>query len=244
MVKLKSRESPKECPICQNLYGYYSVNMIRSNFGTLIRQTRRHPKKLVSKGVWVDHLSSLLPIQTEHDLIRLDPVGDGGYLIPNDLYGVEMCISPGTENVAGFETELLDYGIKSMLIDKDESGKPADLPYSSTFVNKFVSGFDSEETVSLNTLVEISGVSGNLILQIDIEDHEYNALNSISSINLARFRIIVIEFHYTFDWIFEHNWDWPYQQIFAKSLESHSVVHNHPITPVDSSFTPASSTRI
>ena len=171
-------------------------------------------------------------------------VGDSGYLIPNDLAGVEMCISPGMGNVGGFEIELLDYEIKSMLIDKDESGKPTQLPKSSTFVNKFVSRFDSEETVSLNTLVEISGVSGDLILQMDIEGHEYNTLNGISNINLARFRIIVIEFHCTFNWIFKHNWDWQYKQIFAKLFENHSVVHIHPNNAGDSFITLVSSTRV
>jgi len=170
----------------------------------------------------------MLPVQTEHELIRLGPNSDGGYLIPNDLEGVELCISPGTGSETGFETELLKWQINSVLIDKDHSGAPAQMPENSVFINRFVSGFDSENTISLNQLVESSKVKGDLILQMDIEGHEYNALTGISRENLDKFRIIVIEFHYTFDWIFDHNWNWQYAQIFSKLLENHTVVHSHP----------------
>lgn len=202
--------------------------MLRRFAGNLIRKSHRHPKMLLSKLEWTNHLTSLVPIQTEHELIRMGPKSDGGYLLPNDLENIGMCVSPGTGNATGFETDLLRYQIHSFLIDKDESGRPEILPEKSIFLKKFVSGFDSEESVSLNTLVEMSGTNRDLILQMDIEGHEYNALNSISRINLDRFRIIVIEFHYSFDWIFKHNWDWQYKQIFSKLLKNHSVVHTHP----------------
>ena len=202
--------------------------MLRSFLGSLIRKSNRHPKILVGELEWVNFLTRLMPIKTEHDLIRIGPNSDGGYLLPDDLKDIGWCISPGTGNAIGFESDLLRYQIPSLLIDKDESAQPEKLPEESIFLNRFVSGYDSEGLISLNTLVETFGTTQDLILQMDIEGHEYNALNSISRKNLDRFRIIVIEFHYTFDWIFKHNWDWQYEKIFSKILENHSVVHTHP----------------
>jgi hypothetical protein len=165
---------------------------------------------------------------TEHRLIRIGPKSDGGYVIPDDLQKIGMCISPGSGSVAEFETGLLDFNIKSILIDKDMKGKPGQLPRDSRFLNKFVSGYDSENTISLNSLVEMAETKNDLILQMDIEGSEYKALSSISVDNLNRFRIMIIEFHYTFDWIFKHNWDWMYEEIFTTLLKNHCVVHTHP----------------
>jgi len=202
--------------------------VIRNLLGSWIRKSNRHPKILVTEHEWVNFLRRLIPIKTEHHLIRIGPSSDGGYLLPDDLKDIGMCISPGTGNATGFESDLLRYQIPSLLIDKDESAQPEKLPEKSIFLKKFVSGYDSQEFISLNTLVETCDTQLDLILQMDIEGHEYNALNAISRNNLDRFRIIVIEFHYSFDWIFKHNWDWQYAQIFSKLLENHSVVHTHP----------------
>lgn len=204
------------------------MNFLRSQIGRLFRLFQRHPKNLVNRNQWLLHLTQLSPSKTEHNLIRIGPESDGGYLLPDDLEDLGMCISPGTGSVATFETSLLNYNIKSLLIDKDEVGKPESLPKDSRFLKKFVSGFDSETTVSLDSLVEMSETKKDLILQMDIEGSEYKALSSISVENLNRFRIIIVEFHYTFDWIFKHNWDWTYEEIFAKLLKNHCVVHTHP----------------
>jgi hypothetical protein len=101
------------------------------------------------------------------------------------------------------------------------------MPKKSVFIKRKVSGYDSADTISLNTLVEMAGPTDDLMLQMDIEGHEYGALSSLSRVNLDRFRIIVIEFHYTFDWIFAHNWKWHYGEIFSKLLANHAVSHLH-----------------
>jgi Methyltransferase FkbM domain len=201
---------------------------MRQAIGRVARLTRRHPKQLVPQNVFLNHLKNLLPRKTNHELIRLGPNGDGGYLVPNDFKGISLCLSPGTGKAVGFENSLLEFGIPSVLIDEDVVNAPSTLPQGSTFINNFVTGFDSAKRISLNTLIEKFSKSGDLILQMDIEGHEYKALSSISRKNLDRCRIIVCEFHYTFEWIFKHEWDWYYSEIFDKLLENHVVVHTHP----------------
>lgn len=41
------------------------------------------------------------------DLIRLGPNGDGGYLVPDDLTGIEACFSPGVCATSEFENTVL-----------------------------------------------------------------------------------------------------------------------------------------
>jgi len=45
----------------------------------------------------------LRPYTTDKELIRLGAEKDGGYLIPNDLAGIEACFSPGVGNEFNFE---------------------------------------------------------------------------------------------------------------------------------------------
>ncbi len=35
---------------------------------------------------------------------------DGGYLVPDDLEGIEYCFSPGVSNIATFELDCLNRG--------------------------------------------------------------------------------------------------------------------------------------
>lgn len=50
--------------------------------------------------------------------LTLDPNGDGGYLVPNDLEGIEACFSPGVDKISEFELDCLNYGMKIYMPDK------------------------------------------------------------------------------------------------------------------------------
>lgn len=72
----------------------------------------------------LDLLSLLKPIKTNHELIRIGGDGDGGYLIPNDLVGIDSCFSPGVSSVADFENDLTKKGIKCFLADFSVDAPP------------------------------------------------------------------------------------------------------------------------
>ena len=57
--------------------------------------------------------SMINPVVTDKELIRIGDYSDGGYLIPDDLDGIEVCFSPGVSTEASFELELTNYKIKS-----------------------------------------------------------------------------------------------------------------------------------
>ena len=48
-------------------------------------------------------IRSLHPVDSGAELIRMGPDGDGGYLLPDDLEGIEFCFSPGVSTESGFE---------------------------------------------------------------------------------------------------------------------------------------------
>src|SRR4029078_8659487 len=56
----------------------------------------------IAKTTSMDDLRSLVarwhPVATEHGLIRVGCDGDGGYLVPDDLNGIQACLSPRVDN--------------------------------------------------------------------------------------------------------------------------------------------------
>jgi hypothetical protein len=61
-----------------------------------------------SKDELSDLIRSLHPVDTGKELLRVGPSGDGGYLVPDDLEGIEYCFSPGVSSESGFEAALAE----------------------------------------------------------------------------------------------------------------------------------------
>jgi len=123
-------------------------------------------------------------------------VRDGGYLIPNDLAGIQACFSPGVDDRASFESALAtDHKIPSHLADFSVDGPPKGfLPDS--FSKMFVGPKATPNTMTLETWVSEADVpKGDLLLQMDIEGAEYETLLATPDALLRRFRIIILEVH-------------------------------------------------
>jgi hypothetical protein len=171
---------------------------------------------------------------TGHDLIRVGPSGDGGYLLPDDIDGVNYCLSPGVAACSNFEDEMASRGMQVFLADKSVDG-PAVKNDSFRFTKKFISSQNSETEgfITMDSWVEgqlpelANDPKFEAILQMDIEGCEYEVLHNISDKLLKKFRIIIIEFHklhqladrFSFSLI---------APALRKLLKSHSVVHIHP----------------
>jgi len=137
-------------------------------------------------------IEKLRPVTTDLDLIRLGPDGDGGYLVPNDFEGVEACFSPGVGPSSGFENSCSELGMKVFLADKSVDG-PASVDKNFSFEKKYIGGIVSNDFLTLDQWVEESSVGSesDLLLQMDIEGYEYEALYNVSSALMNRFRIMV-----------------------------------------------------
>ena len=178
-------------------------------------------------------LSSLIrklsPVISEgQKMIRLGPKGDGGYLVPDDLTGIEAIFSPGVEQVSGFEKDCADLGMKVFLADKSVD-KPAESHELFDFTEKYIGAVTNDEFMTMDDWVgsSLTEDQSDLLLQIDIEGAEYETFFRMSDNLIQRFRIIVAEFHYL-DQLRSLPFFLLASRVFDKILQTHTCVHIHP----------------
>lgn len=173
-------------------------------------------------------IRKLRPQNCGLELIRIGASGDGGYLIPNDLEGIEYCFSPGVGPLSDFENDLADRGIRTFLADYSVEG-PAITRPEFTFDKKFLGSSDRDEFFTLTAWKEkyLKGYSGDLLLQMDIEGAEYEVILNAPDELLNQFRIAVIEFH-ALDRLFDPFVFKIYSECFEKLLRYFHIAHIHP----------------
>jgi hypothetical protein len=173
-------------------------------------------------------IQRLHPIDPGIPLIRLGGAGEGGYLIPDDLEGIEYCFSPGVSDLADFESDLADRNIKCFLADASVERPPVIRP-EFRFDKKFLGASDQGDFFTLRSWKNkyLAGYTGDLILQMDIEGYEYPVILSTPDELLDQFRIIVVEFHGVTK-IFDPRDLIILSATFEKLLKYFYVVHSHP----------------
>jgi hypothetical protein len=170
----------------------------------------------------------LRPRRFYKGLIRLGPPGDGGYLVPDDLDGIEACFSPGVADNSGFERDCADRGMRVFMADYSVDG-PAEAHDLFEFRKKYLGVVHDDRYMTLDAWVgsTMERPGGDLLLQIDIEGAEYEVLLGASEALMQRFRIIVAEFHQL-----HLLGSQPFFRIaslcFEKLLQTHTCVHIHP----------------
>ena len=164
------------------------------------------------------------------NLIRIGNDSDGGYLLPNDLEGLQFCASPGVADSSHFEFQLAsEHKIICCLADFSVNGPAVHHPLLH-FTKKFISSYNDEQNLRLDDWVhacEERYGKGDLLLQMDVEGAEYPILQDVSETTLNKFRIIIIEFH-NIDKIFDRNEFASIEQVFKKLLKQFYIVHIHP----------------
>lgn len=176
--------------------------------------------------------SSLLRLLRPRDcvdgLVRVGSEGDGGYLIPNDLEGVDGVFSPGVADTADFERHFADKGVPCFLIDGSVDGPPFPHPHIE-FERIWLGSKTTDTTISMSDwLNEKAPNADQLVLQMDIENAEYEILKHMSIKTLRRFRIIVIEFHLLSNKILKTHQRPDLKKILTKLKKTHVPVHFHP----------------
>ncbi|HTD15082.1 MAG TPA: hypothetical protein VK673_07870 [Chthoniobacterales bacterium] len=201
---------------------------LRSIFRSGLFATGFHASRATNVRGVQNLIEKLHPLDCGFDLIRVGSTGDGGYLIPNDLDGIEYCFSPGVSDLANFESQLADLNIKSFLADYSVASLPLNRQ-EFIFDKKFLGSSDRDPYFTLATWKEkyLKGYTGDLLLQMDIEGYEYETILSTPETLLDQFRIMVIEFH-ELDKIFDAFVFQLISSCFEKLLQSFYVVHIHP----------------
>jgi len=188
--------------------------------GMILSRTTE-PAKLVR------FLEAVKPTKTNSNLVRIGGDGDGGYLVPDDLDGIQACFSPGVSDIATFEQDLVDRGIRCFLADHSVDRPPIQHRLIE-FEKKFLGPVDRDEFMTLESWVsrKVAG-ENDFILQMDIEGAEYGVISDTSRATLRRFRILVIEFH-GLDALCDKGGFELINLTFAKLLADFEVVHIHP----------------
>jgi hypothetical protein len=141
-------------------------------------------------------IQRLRPVSTPFPLIRIGGSADGGYLVPDDLDKLGACFSPGVAESATFEMGMAERSIPSFLIDYSVDGPPAEnklFRFEKLFLATHT---DGTKFIRLEDWVNINAPGDSeLILQMDVEGAEWSVLLDTPEQLLARFRIMVIEFH-------------------------------------------------
>ena len=170
-------------------------------------------------------LQSLTPVQSGHEMIRLGSHNDGGYILPNLLNGITACFSPGVSTNSSFEWDLAQLGIKCYLADFSVEGPPQHHP-NFDFIKKHLDSISTSSTITLSSWMGQKHTEGDLILQMDIEGFEYAVIPTMTTEELSRFRIIILELH-EFDSIVTPIGNRTIKNCLNRLLENHSVVHVH-----------------
>jgi hypothetical protein len=171
-------------------------------------------------------IERLRPLRS--NLIRVGPEGDGGYLMPDDLEGIEYAFSPGVSDESGFEADLARRGMRVFMADYSVDG-PGEHHEKFIFEKKFVGCTSDDRFMTMDEWKEncLPGYDGDLLLQMDIEGYEYETLFSCSLQLLRQFRIVVLEVHNIEHWLSRPYFDLV-SRVLDKLLQTHCVVHNHP----------------
>jgi hypothetical protein len=176
-------------------------------------------------------ISCLYPYKCQHSLIRLGGPNDGGYLIPNDLKNIAACFSPGVDDRANFENELMrQFGIPSHLADYTSQLSSKELNVE-TITKKYLGATDDAEHISLQSwmnqvIPNIDTDSSDYLLQIDIEGNEYQVILALPPNYLRKFRIICIEIHWLINWC-KGSFYKIADAFMKKLLKDFYVVHTH-----------------
>jgi hypothetical protein len=186
--------------------------------------------KQTSREKVLNLIERLHPYDPGVDLIRIGANGDGGYLVPDDLEGIDACFSPGVAVVSEFEMDCFEMGMQLFLADKSVDAPKLSLDASKYhFLKKHVGCTNNDELISLDSWVNdfYGKTETELLLQMDIEGSEYLTLAAASDKLLSRCRIIVIELH-----DLHKLWNPEFfnlaNEVISKILQTHTCVHIHP----------------
>ena len=174
-----------------------------------------------------DFFQRIKPVITEYPLIRLGGNGDGGYLVPDDFNGIDVCFSPGVSNIANFELAMADMGIKCYMADYSVDKPPFENKFF-FFRKKFLGVRNDDVFLTLDKWVgETEAQGDDFLLQMDIEGGEYPVILDMDMSLLKRFRILIIEFH-DLQMLFDKVGFNLIDLTFHKLLKEFHIVHIHP----------------
>jgi hypothetical protein len=94
----------------------------------------------------------------EKEHIRIGPDDDGGYVVPNNLDGIQVCYSSGVSTECRFDRACADMGMLVFMADQSVDSPPEEHA-NFHFIKKFIGVLNNEEFMTLDTWVESTGAN-------------------------------------------------------------------------------------
>jgi len=201
--------------------------LVRDSLLRALGAAKLHCVRRIERDRLAALIRSLRPVRGDAPLIRIGPAGAGGYLVPDDLEGIEFACLAGVSTDSGFAADLASRGIGVFF--SESVGSPAQSGDQIESHTQRLSGFSDAAQMTLDHWKQdtIGDTSGDLLLQMDIEGGEFETLLCVSDSLLRQFRILVIDFHHLHQ-LWNKPWFLLVEHMFQKLLRTHSVVHIHP----------------
>jgi hypothetical protein len=137
-------------------------------------------------------LSYLAPHKYLGKIKRVGGEADGSYVIPIEILDKNTyLLSGGIEDNNKFEIFVASHGITGIQIDNSIS-KPPQNHSNLKFLNATLGDIDKPGHVSLETLMNKIPKNKKILIKIDIEGSEIEALRSLSAKNLKRIDCLVM----------------------------------------------------
>lgn len=133
---------------------------IRSYFTKTLENRSRLITVMTHRRDLTSMITTLYPMKTDKELIRLGPSGDGGYLTPNDLQDIRYCFSAGVGNIVGFERDCANLGMDVYLADKSVDGPNIEHP-KFHFKKKYIGAISNDDFITLEEWVASVVNTGN-----------------------------------------------------------------------------------
>lgn len=141
-------------------------------------------------------LAKLQPQTSDFPKIRVGSMGDGGYVLPDDLDGLSAVLSLGVGGEVSFDAWFADRGVPIYQYDPTVDGPPTPHPRFE-FSKLAWAPTDGDGGMSLDGMMRRHGLdnSNDVLLKFDTEGAEWSCLPAISPERLKQCRLIVCELH-------------------------------------------------
>ena len=146
-------------------------------------------------------LLSLFPARMPSNPLIVGEVScNGQYVVPPEIFNVDLLVSPGVGNDVPLDIAFLQHGIRSILVDtvmlpKSLTSYGSNLQYIYKYLgSKSAESRSPEKIVSINTLLK-KNTYQSAALQMDIEGHEWPIILEDGENVLDSFDYLIIELH-------------------------------------------------
>lgn len=175
-------------------------------------------------------LRLLTPVQSlGFHKTRIGGSADGGYIMVDDFPDPMMCYSIGIGNDVSWDLDMAQRG--AQVFQYDHTVERAPMQHESFHFSRIRVGATDGPDASWRRLDSILQDNGHvstqdLILKMDIEDGEWEVLESLETKVIAQFRQILLEVHYL-SRLADPIWAARMKGVFRKLRTTHMPVHVH-----------------